>query len=256
MIKLSSFRLETAPSLSLLVLPFQLSCIASSICRHPSYFKHSGVLRWKHERNLDDWPPTPPLSTPTILALCYLLRRRRGQRRPGCLDEVITAYQWQWGGRPSDLWGDASWVKSRGTVWDGSCQVGGFSSESWPHRWRRCPECLHDQNKRVFFCFSRILCHFQTHFVCFRCGFLPLSLSEHLNFPLTLSVMAAEKPQYMVQIRPWGMRLFLTSLSPHPPTTHIAPCICFIFCTGCDSPTFVLIIQCQWYYRKIKEWYL
>lgn len=97
-IKLPSFKLETSPPTlpphpSLRVLPFQLSCITSSICRHPSYFKHSGVLRWKHARNLDDWPSTPPPSTPTIPALCYLLRGRRGRRRPGCLDEVITAYQ-------------------------------------------------------------------------------------------------------------------------------------------------------------------
>lgn len=61
--------------------------------------------------------------------------------------------------------------------------------------------------------------------------------------------MAAEKQQYMVQIRPWGVCLLLTSLAnlPHPPP-HTALRICFIFCTGYDSPTFVvLIIQCQWY---------
>lgn len=78
---------------------------ASSIYRHPSYFKHSALLMWKHVRNLDDWPSTPPPSTPTIPALCYLLRGRRGQWRPGCLDDVITVYQWQRGGKPADLRG-------------------------------------------------------------------------------------------------------------------------------------------------------
>lgn len=59
--------------------------------------------------------------SPTIhsLHLCYLLRGRRGRRRPGCLDEVITAYQWHWGGRPADLWCDTSWAKSRGTLLTG-----------------------------------------------------------------------------------------------------------------------------------------
>lgn len=120
-IKLLNFNLETSASTSFsLCSLFQLSCAASSICRHPSYFKHSGVLRWKHVRNLDDWPSTPPPSTPTSPALCYLLRGRRGQRRPGGSDEVITAYRWQWGGRPADLRGDASWAKSRGTA---PCEV-------------------------------------------------------------------------------------------------------------------------------------
>lgn len=105
------------PPTQVLMLAFQLSATASSNCRHPSYFKHSGAVRWKHVRNLDDWPSTPPPSTPSIPALCYLLSGRRGQRRPGCLDEVITAYQWHCGGRPADLPNDASWAKNRGCFW-------------------------------------------------------------------------------------------------------------------------------------------
>lgn len=90
-------------------------------------------------------PSAPPLHPlPSILALCYLLRGRRGQRRPGFKDEVITAYQWQWGGRPADLWGDASWAKSRGTSLR---EMSGFSSKSWPPR---CPECPHDEDKKLF----------------------------------------------------------------------------------------------------------
>lgn len=247
------------------MLPFQLSCITSSICRHPSYFKHSGVLRWKHARNLDDWPSTPPPSTPTIPALCYLLRGRRGRRRPGCLDEVITAYQWQRGGRPADLWGDASWVKSGGTVRDGSCRAEREGSA--------VRAGLLDGGKvqsaymmRIKVFFTRILCPFQTHFAyCCCCCCWYLSLTEHLNFLLALSVrvllhchMAAEKLQYMVQIRPRGMRLFLTSLAnpppPPSPTTHSSLHLFYILhrmwlTHVCFNYTVSVI------YREIKERY-
>lgn len=65
--------------------------------------------------------------------------------------------------------------------------------------------------------------------------------------------MAADKLHYMVQIRPRGVRLLPTPLADLPPP-HTAPRICFIFCTGCDSTTFVvLIIQCQWYIGR-KRW--
>lgn len=117
--KLPVFELETSafPLYSFfLVLSFQLGSTAASVSRHPSYFKHSGALRWKHVRNLDDWPSTPPPSTLSIPALCYLLRGRRGQQSPGCLDEVITAYQWHCGRRPAGLWGGASWAMSGVTL--------------------------------------------------------------------------------------------------------------------------------------------
>lgn len=110
-------------------------------------------------------PPLPlhPLPLSLLSVTCW--GGGEGHWRPGCLDEVITEYQWQWEGRPTDLWGDVSWAKTRGlrcVRWLMSCGVGRFSSKSWPPRWRTCPKCPHDVNKRFL---SEYCCHFETHLV-------------------------------------------------------------------------------------------
>lgn len=114
--KPSNSHASSALKTSLVSLPslrapsFQLSAIAGQICRHPSYFKHS----WSRELETCEesgWlePPLPlhslPLSLPSVT--CW------GGGEDGCTDQAITAYQWQRGGRPTDLWGRASWVKKR-----------------------------------------------------------------------------------------------------------------------------------------------
>lgn len=124
-------------------------------------------------------------------------------------------------------------------MWDGSRRPGREASAAGaepPPPDRRYVQSGWMMRIKVFFFHN--LGHFQAHFPDCCCGGwhrLPRPSTEHLNFPsVALSVrvlshrhMAAEKLHYMVQIKPWGMRLFLTSIAnpsrPLHPPEHTAP---------------------------------
>lgn len=127
-----------------------LSYIASFRSAGISAISNSDVVRWKHAKNLDDWPSTPPPSTPSIPAFCYLLRGRRRQRRPGCLDEVIMAYQWHFR--------ETCWLMELCLLglkreelccarWLMLVRVGGVRGKSCPLGHWTCPNCLCEDNK-------------------------------------------------------------------------------------------------------------
>lgn len=225
------------------------SCLSFSA--HPERHTQASLLfqtlRSAVEENMwGIWMSDPPLP----LHSCSLLPAEgggEGHAGLASLDEVITAYQWQRGGRPADLWADASGVKSRG-LW----------IRSWPPWWRRVLPA------------SQKIPHFRLQLLMMMIMMIPSSWTT-----LTLSIrlllyyhIGAESVHYMVQISPWGGRLLLpppaippptlpspphlptlptSPPSPPPSPPHTAPRICFIFFAGCDSHAFVLMIHCQRY---------
>lgn len=107
--------------------------------------------------------------------------------------------------------------------------------------WTTCP---HDDNKRCLWGHFAIVKSISSSAATDFCS----RVIEHLNSPLTLSLSLPHGYRQAIwfKLDPRACIYFLL-LSPisHPPT---ALRICFIFCTGYDSPMFdVLIIQCQWY---------
>lgn len=175
------------------------------------------------------WMMDPPLPLhPLPLSLLSVTCWGGGEGSAGwaSLNEVITAYQWQQGGWPSDLWSDASGVKS---------------SKSWPLRW-----------DRVLFCHPRILYLFQTHFMSAAVGAAALALSSSVLFHCH---MAAEKLQYMFQISPWGVRLTSVTNPPNLPATHSSSHLFHILHRM--WVTRICINYTVWaIYWEIKGWYL
>lgn len=125
--------------------------------------------------------------------------------------------------------------------------VGGFSSKRWPPGSRTCPERAHMMRIRVFSRNSLPLSDpFLVLLLLISFPVSPNTKTFTLHF-LSGFVCVATRLQrsYMVQIRPLGVHLLLTLLyilAQPPPPPHTALRICFIFCTGYDSPTFDLLI--------------